>query len=790
MRLKSIKFIATALIFALGIITVTIFGYFSSKNTEASLEKKYDNESELVLKHTILSFESKFESAERALEQLSHSNIILGAGTVSDNQELVSMLAAVQEMLPGCKGLYIGLENGTTFTGVCRVEVTNFDPRKRDWYMAAKNLGNKVVWSEPYLDYIDQRIIITASRVVSAPSGAIIGVIAVDFDVSTISQLISKSKIGTKGLVILLSSNGTVIGNKNNFMIGERPFGEAFKDRFAAKNKGELDYNIKGELYTLKFDTISRNRMVLVTAVNREEISENVVQALLPILVTGIICLMLFAIAAYFSALRGIAPLETLVASMRKAENGDYNVYADINDYYEVNSLAKSFNGMIEGNRKRDEKIKRLAYYDSLTDLPNREKLFETLKQIIEKSDAANLEVAVLYIDIDNFKAINDVMGHTTGDKVLVEIAKRLNVDEISAKIAARLGGDEFILLIDDIRSMDVITNVSNKVMDIFQNPVLVDAKSFNINASIGIALYPTHGTSVEELLKKADMAMYRAKENGKNCYKIFDFSMQNQIIQKVNIEDGLREALNNNEFVLHYQPQYNIFDKRISGMEALLRWKSPNLGLVPPHDFIKIAEETGLIVSIEKWVLKNACTFAKKINQGARNAVKVSVNISVVHIMQSCFVKNVKEIIDDVGVNPELIELEITETVMMESFSSNKKKLEELKIYGINIHLDDFGSGYSSLNYLQNLPIDYVKIDKVFVDALIDPERDGRITATIVELAHNIGLRVIAEGVELKEQLDMLTEYHCDIIQGYYLSRPIPEEEVIKLLKLGIYRI
>lgn len=236
-------------------------------------------------------------------------------------------------------------------------------------------------------------------------------------------------------------------------------------------------------------------------------------------------------------------------------------------------------------------------------------------------------------------------------------------------------------------------------------------------------------------------------------------------------------------EFVLHYQPQYCIQDRRIICLEALIRWNSPVSGSVSPLSFIKVAEEIGMIVSIEKWVLKNACLFAKKLNESIHEAIRISVNISSVHIMQGEFIENVCDIIEEVGVNPGLIGLEITETVMMESFESNKNKLEELKKLGIQIHLDDFGSGYSSLNYLQNLPIDYVKIDKAFIDTMLSSERNGRITATIIDLSHYIGLKVVAEGVEYQEQFNLLKEYNCDIIQGYYISRPLPMDDITILL-------
>lgn len=452
-------------------------------------------------------------------------------------------------------------------------------------------------------------------------------------------------------------------------------------------------------------------------------------------------------------------------------------------------SLSKYFNSI--NNMKRaqqilkasEERIKRLAYSDSLTGLANREKLVETLSEALENARDESTGGALMYIDLDNFKSINDTMGHTVGDKVLIQIAhKFLKVDH-KEKIVARIGGDEFIILVNGPDYMSKLPEICSGIINIFEKPVVVDSKSFNVTTSIGIVLYPKHGTTAEELMKKADLAMYRAKQCGKNCYRTFDDSMEMEIFNRVNIENCLRNALPGNEFSLHYQPQYCIQEQKIICLEALLRWNSPVLGRVSPLDFIKIAEETGMIVSIEKWVLRTACLFAKQFNESKPEPVRISVNISSVHIMQGQFVKNICDIIEETGVDPCFIGLEITETVMMESFSSNKQKLEELKKLGIEIHLDDFGSGYSSLNYLQNLPIDYVKIDKAFIDTMLASERNGKITATIVELAHYIGLKVVAEGVESQEQFDLLTEYNCDLIQGYYISKPLPAEEVAKFM-------
>lgn len=818
MKFRSIKFITTALIFVLGAVSISTFSIISYINTKENLEKRYEQESELVLKHTNFTFKSHFESTESALNIFAYTLAIQETMTSPDYNNLTSVLEILQKAVPNSSVLRVALADGRFFAGPSMEMPKSYDPRQQNWYLLARAAGGKVVWTEPYLDYLTQRIIITAAKAIKTSSGGTAGVIAVDFDVATISDFIGNAGIGSSGFVMLLSKNGTVIANKENRMIGENIFGDNFQG-LAGKSGETIDFKIKRVPYKLRFSTLDKTEMVLVAAINVSEIDKNLYAAQLPMLSAGVLCLLIFCIIAYIYALKGIAPLERLVFLMKRAEDGDYHVYADLKDYEEVSSISKSFNSMIRSIRRHEEeltasnrelaatqdellqqchemecahmilkeneeKIKRLAYYDSLTGLSNREKIIEALTVAIQNTDAEQQGGAVIFIDLDNFKTINDTMGHTIGDKVLVEIAGRFDNSSGYDKNVARIGGDEFIILVKGITSPEAVTDISGSLIKTLNEPVIIDSICFNLTASIGVALFPLHGTTAEEILKKADLAMYRAKANGKNCYEIFNENMQVEIIARVNMENELRRAVEKKELTLHYQPQYNIADKSLYGVEALLRWHSPKLGRVPPPEIIKTAEETGLIIDLEKWILKKACLFANEINTNSDRLLKVSVNISPVHLMQNGFLNNVQDTLATVGVNPNFMGLEITETVMMESFGANKKKLEKIKDIGMNVLLDDFGSGYSSLSYLQNLPIDYVKIDKVFIDNILNSERDGKIAATIVELAHNIGLKVIAEGVETKEQFDLLKIYNCDIIQGYYLSRPISEDDMLKLLR------
>ncbi|AOT68578.1 ABC transporter substrate binding protein [Geosporobacter ferrireducens] len=437
----------------------------------------------------------------------------------------------------------------------------------------------------------------------------------------------------------------------------------------------------------------------------------------------------------------------------------------------------------IHEKKLQQEKIKQLAYYDTLTGLPNRtflnQKLYSILKIAAETKDSG----AVIFIDIDNFKMINDAFGHTFGDILLEQIGERLKKKARYDIYIGRLGGDEFLILYEGVKQDKLVEGLAKEIIECFEADFIVEEKKLHITTSIGISKYPDDGHTPDDLLKNADTAMYRAKYEGKNRYRFFEKSMNEDLAQKMILQNSLRNALERSEFVLYYQPEIDTFDGTVYGFEALIRWLSPDHGFVPSMKFIHILEETGMIVEVGKWVFKNACEFAKKINRNNSKEILVSINVSPIQLMHNDFVEDIKNIIENTGISPKLIGFEITETALMESFTENIEKLYKLRALGVVILLDDFGTGYSSLNYLRKMPIDILKIDKSFVDDLISDEGKP-LAESIVVLAHSIGLKVVAEGVETEEQLNILKAYSCDFIQGYLISKPVPPEETVKFLK------
>lgn len=422
-----------------------------------------------------------------------------------------------------------------------------------------------------------------------------------------------------------------------------------------------------------------------------------------------------------------------------------------------------------------EEGIRDLAYNDYLTGLPNRVFIVNELANKLCESSTGKCSGAVFFIDMDNFKFINDTFGHFCGDRVLIEISHRLKSLKYGGMVISRIGGDEFIIIQDDCIDESEIKELAQNILSLFINPVNIDRNSFNVSCSIGIALYPKHGSTADEILKNADMAMYKAKGSGKNGYILYDSSMGAELTDRIEMEKQLRRASENGEFELYYQPNYDVMKGSISGFEALIRWNSPVYGMVLPGRFISIAEEMGLINKIGKWVIDRSFAFARTL-QG--KDICVSCNVSPVQLIQSGFVEDAIEAFDKYGLKEGSVALEITESSLVESFKETIEKLGRLRDKGILIYLDDFGTGYSSLTYMNKLPIDVVKIDKSFVDGITSDSVDTRIVKAVISLAHEIGLKVVAEGVETSEQLQYLTEYKCNHIQGYLISRPVPEHQ------------
>ncbi|KPU43736.1 cyclic di-GMP phosphodiesterase Gmr [Oxobacter pfennigii] len=449
--------------------------------------------------------------------------------------------------------------------------------------------------------------------------------------------------------------------------------------------------------------------------------------------------------------------------------------------------LRSQFDSLMDSEKKlteSEDKLHHMAYHDILTGLPNRWALDENFGRIFANS--VFVSGALFFIDLDNFKFINDSMGHSFGDELIKSTGERLKELLLDKGTVYRLGGDEFIVVLENIEKQEDAERFAAQILMGFKKPFKVGEKELHVNISIGVSLYPYHGMDSNELLRCADIAMYKAKESGRSRYVVYTQPMNEMVAERALIEKNLRTALENDEFELYYQPQLEIKKGAITGLEALLRWKSKELGYVSPLKFIKIAEDTQLIMPIGEWVLNKACLFLKKLHDQGEDDINIAVNISMLQLLQDDFADVVLKITESHGLNPEFLELEVTESVLMESYSAIEGKLKLLCSKGVKIALDDFGKGYSSLSYLKLLPISTLKIDKSFIDSISTESEDKALTGQIVMMGRTMGLNVVAEGVETLEQLEYLNKYKCHKIQGNYFSKPLPEKDAEMLIIRG----
>lgn len=502
------------------------------------------------------------------------------------------------------------------------------------------------------------------------------------------------------------------------------------------------------------------------------------------------------------------APILKLANTVRNiTRTRDYKLRTELESNDEIGVLASDFNDMLEEIQKRDyelesareeleEKVKErtsellqlakelehLAFHDSLTGLANRAELDERLQSAINQAQREKQQLAVLFMDLDRFKGINDTLGHQVGDKLLIEVGKRLQSGLRKSDVLARLGGDEFAVLIHN-SNPDQAAEVADKLIESINTPYDVEQYNLQVTTSIGISMYPDDGRSASAILKSADTAMYNSKEAGRNQFSFYAKKMNDRAERRLFLERHLRQAVRDKCFDIAYQPKWNITADKVVGLEALVRWNLEGEGAISPAEFIPIAEDCGLISEIDSWVMQTACNGILECYGGKKPDVRLSVNLSPVHFMRFDVSQQIKELIKTTGFPPDCLELEITETVISSEIDEVYKQLSIIRAMGIEISIDDFGIAYSSLSRLKQLPLNTLKIDRSFIQDIGKDEDDEVIVRTIIDMAHNLNLKVVAEGVETEEQYNYVRKYNCDCVQGFLFSRPMPISELCTLL-------
>ncbi|MBI3899354.1 MAG: EAL domain-containing protein [Gammaproteobacteria bacterium] len=485
--------------------------------------------------------------------------------------------------------------------------------------------------------------------------------------------------------------------------------------------------------------------------------------------------------------LQGGRELRLMEAKMRRVDGTDIDV--------EVTRAAFQYAGQaaiqtvvhdITRHKQFEEQLRHQALYDALTGLPNRTLLMDRLQQAMILAERQRRHITVVFIDLDRFKLVNDSLGHDAGDELLRTVTRRMSAHIRKSDTLARLGGDEFILLLADVLDEAALSNLLQRFTGAISSPIILHGQEITLTCSIGCSTYPQDGNDAGTLLKHADTAMYKAKESGRNNVKCYRADMYTRVSEQLVMESGLRRALERDELLLHYQPQLDLRSGAVVGIEALIRWRHPELGLVAPGRFIPLAEETGLIAPIGEWVIRTACAQARAWQRAGLAPIRMAVNLSMHQLVQASLEAQVGRALVDSGLAAEYLEFEITESMSMNDPELTLHILTRLKAMGTSIAIDDFGCGYSNLGYLKRFPVDRIKLDRSFVSDLVRESDDGAIAKAIIGMAHSLHLPVVAEGVEHREQLTLLLAYGCDEMQGYYYSPPLPADECAKLLRSG----
>ena len=604
-----------------------------------------------------------------------------------------------------------------------------------------------------------------------------------------LQKKIESTNLKHNGFLVVTDGEGRVkISSDDTALIKQFPvLNNALQAKLYENTQSRVDHN--GISHRLKGMRVG-NDMQIFSVYKESDLFETIHSlALLALMVVSVTVIITSALLTLVLEYLVINPINRLSSAAASIGNGEA-VKLNFKGRDEIAQLARSFQRMGENLQESHLKYEHLAYHDSLTDLPNRRLFLELLKAAIATASRQDKLVGVMFLDLDDFKRINDSLGHAVGDTLLRKVGERLEqvvrAEELVDNVVARLGGDEFIVLLGGLKDPTAPALVANRIIEALSEPIEVGDRQLLAKTSIGISVYPKDGTTSNQLLRNADAAMYHAKDMGRNSFHFFTDDLNAKLFKRIELEQKLQRGLENDEFILHYQPQVDTYTGCIVGVESLIRWSVPGQGLVPPGDFIPVAEESGLIVPIGEWVLREACRQAKTWQDMGLPPMTISVNVSARQFSDVDMEASVAEALALSGLESKYLDIELTETAVVEDPEKIISILRSLKALGVHVSMDDFGTGYSSLSMLQRLPIDCLKVDQSFVRDIATSPSDAAITIAIIAMGKSLNMDVIAEGVEDEQQLALLREYGCERFQGYFASRPVEATEITQLLVEG----
>ena len=794
------------------LLPMLTLGWVAYSQLRDTAEQKTMSQMSTLLRQIDIHLDSYLSNAKANIELLAESDLISRYMIIEDAAEryellqpsVLTLLSSYQQDYPSYKEIRILLPDGYEDTRSTLQPLNNVTEEEGDApYFRRMTQSPEMIHSEFFRNpdtghhalLVGRRITLKDPGVDPATSiPRVRGYLTITADLEFLRKQTHSNQIGKEGRLFFTDGEGYLLFADGRSGTRDKLPSDLFRELVRRTGEGEvLRDSLEGRMSVFHGMKLQKDLYVFAALPEEELLAAShrlrELVAGMTLATTLIAALLLFGLLKTLI----IAPIQKLGAATQEISRGNLQVAVTVDRKDEIGDLAMAFEDMSQSLLRSANQIQYLAYHDSLTGLPNRYMFTDYLERALSHAKRHRQVMALLFLDLDGFKRVNDTLGHEAGDQLLQELAARLDnclrrddfvirADTVQDTVA-RLGGDEFIVLLTRIQSAHDSARVATRILASVSEPFFIGKCEFQVGASIGITTFPADGDEADTLIKNADVAMYHAKKSGKNNYRFYSDSMNQAAVQRFTMENALRNAIDSDQFTLYYQPLVDAESRTLKGFEALIRWHHPEMGFLPPDSFIPLAEETGLIIPLGEWVLREACQQAKAWEKSGYEPVRMSVNISNIQFNSPGFEETVKKVLEATDLPPRRLEIELTESSIMQAPDSGLETLIAIKALGVCIAMDDFGTGYSSLSALRRLPVDTLKIDRSFVDGVIDNQDDAVIVSMIIAMARILHLKVTAEGVETEEQLGFLHEQGCDTIQGYYISRPVPVEEAVEYL-------